>query len=71
LNGGQGGANPIWTVSGNVFNFDDADTSADESTGDDGEPVADSQAVVVKFADAANGDFTQSNAKAGDNHWIK
>ena len=71
MNGGQGGKNPVWTITGNVFNFDDADTSADESTGDDDEPVKDSKAVVVKFADAANGDFTQAEAEAGDPRWIK
>ena len=71
MNGGQGGKNPVWTITGNVFNFDDADTSADESTGDDDEPVKDSKAVVVKFVDAANGDFTQAEAEAGDPRWIK
>lgn len=71
MNGGQGGANPTWTIKGNVFNFDGADTSADEVTGDEAEPVQESIAAVVAFADAANGDFTQSNAKAGDPRWIK
>ena len=71
MNGGQGGANPTWNIKGNVFNFEDADTSADEVTGDDNEPVAESIAAVVKFADPANGDFTQSDAKAGDPDWIK
>lgn len=71
MNGGQGGANPIWTIKGNVFNFDGADTSANEETGDADEPVQESIAAVVAFADAANGDFTQSNAKAGDPRWIK
>lgn len=71
MNGGQGGSNPTWNIKGNVFNFEDADTSADEATGDDEEPVAESIAAVVKFADPANGDFTQSDAKAGDPDWIK
>ena len=71
MNGGQGGANPIWTIKGNVFNFDGADTSANEETGDADEPVQESIAAVVAFADAANGDFTQSNAAAGDPRWIK
>lgn len=71
LNGGQSGKNPVWAISGNVFNFEDADTSADESTGDDDEPVADSKAVVVKFADASKGDFTQSTVDAGDPDWYK
>ena len=76
LNGGQSGANPIWTINGNVFNFvgEDGvakDTSENESTGDDAEPVSESIAVVVAFADAANGDFSQSDAQAGDPRWIK
>jgi hypothetical protein len=71
MNGGQSGKNPTWDISGNVFNFEDADTSEAESTGDDDEPIKDSKAVVVKFADAANGDFTQADAKAGDPIWIK
>ena len=71
MNGGQSGKNPTWDISGNVFNFEDADTSEAESTGDDDEPIKDSKAVVVKFADAANGDFTQADAKAGDPLWIK
>lgn len=57
MNGGQGGANPIWTIKGNAFNFDGADTSATESTGDEAEPVQDSVAGVIAFTDAANGDF--------------
>lgn len=71
LNQSQGGANPTWNISGNVFNFDGADTSEAEGTGDDAEPIVDSKAVVVNFADAANGDFTQAEAKAGDPRWIK
>lgn len=71
MNGGSSGTNPTWIIKGNVFNFDGADTSADESTGDDAEPVTESIAAVVAFADAANGDFTQSNANAGDPRWIK
>ena len=71
MNGGQGGANPIWTIKGNVFNFDGADTSEAETTGDNEEPIQESIAVVVAFADAANGDFTQSKANAGDPRWIK
>lgn len=70
LNGGQGGANPVWDISGNVFNFEDADTSADETTGDEEEPVKDSKAVVVKFVDAATGNLSQKDAAAGDPRWI-
>ena len=57
MNGGASGSNPTWTIIGNAFNFDGADTSAAESTGDDAEPVQDSVAGVVEFTDAANGDF--------------
>ena len=70
INGGGKCANPVWNISGNVFNFEDADTSANEETGDEEEPVKDSKAVVVKFADPANGDFSQSDAAAGDPRWI-
>ena len=42
-----------------------------KSTGDDDEPVKDSKAVVVNFADPANGDFTQGDVKAGDPTWFK
>ena len=71
MNGGQSGKNPTWDITGNVFNFDGADTSEAEATGDDDEPVKDSKAVVVNFADADNGDFTQSDANAGDPRWMK
>ena len=57
LNGGQGGPNPTWKVNGNAFNFDGADTSANEETGDADEPVQNSIAGVFVFNDAANGDF--------------
>ena len=57
LNQGQGGANPTWAIKGNAFNFDGADTSAAETTGDDAEPVQNSVAGVFAFTDAANGDF--------------
>ena len=67
MNGGQSGKNPTWIIIGNVFNFDGADTSAAEATGDadhtgDEEPglnetVQNSLAGVITFADAANGDF--------------
>lgn len=71
LNGGQSGKNPSWIIKGNVFNFDGEDSSADESTGDDDEPVMDSKAVVVKFADADNGNFKQDQVKAGDPFWYE
>ena len=71
FNGGGSSANPIWTVKGNVFNYGGADTSASESTGDADEPVEESIAGVVTFADAENGDFTQTlTTTAGDPRWI-
>ena len=57
LNGGSGGANPTWEISGNAFNFEGADTSANEDTSDADEPVKNSLAGVFTFADATNGDF--------------
>ena len=57
MNGGQGGANPVWDIDGNVFNFKGADTSASEVTGDEAEPVKNSIAGRVLFKDAAKGDF--------------
>ena len=64
MNGGQGGANPTWIIKGNIFNFEDADTSANEETGDAEEPVQDSVAGVVMFTDAANGEFSNVVALA-------
>ena len=78
MNGGPGGANPTWTIIGNVFNFGGADTSAAESTGDADEPVQNSIAGLVMFTDAAKGDFNGTLAydaekapeKApGDSRW--
>ncbi|MBQ8065238.1 MAG: DUF4957 domain-containing protein [Prevotella sp.] len=57
INQGQSGANPKWTVTNNIFNFDGADTSADESTGDDDEPVQNSVAGVIAFENAEGGVF--------------
>ena len=80
LNQGQASANPVWTVSGNSFQrtVDGVltDVSADESTGDDEEPVSDNVEGVVAFAgDIATGDFTlgncpQNDAKIGDPRWL-
>jgi hypothetical protein len=77
MNGGSSGANPTWIIKCNSFNFDGVDTSADEATGDEAEPVQDNVPGVVAFADAANGDFTilrtsaQYAKKVGDPRWIK
>ena len=57
LNGGGSSDYPTWNVDGNAFNFDGADTSAAESTGDAAEPVQNSVAGVFAFTEAANGDF--------------
>ena len=80
FNGGQGGANPEWTIVGNSFQriVEGAmtDTSANEETGDDDQPVKDNVAGVVVFkGDYASGDFTlggcpQNTAKVGDPRWL-
>lgn len=76
MNGGASGKNPTWKIENNAFNFDGADTSASEDTGDAEEPVNNSIAEVVTFADAANGDFTVGESsivareKAGDPRWL-
>ena len=76
MNGGQPGKNPTWKIENNAFNYDGADTSASEDTGDSEEPVNNSIAEVVTFADAANGDFTVGESsivareKAGDPRWL-
>ncbi|MBQ9186393.1 MAG: DUF4957 domain-containing protein [Prevotella sp.] len=57
INGGQSGANPKWTVTNNIFNFDGADTSAAEDTGDADEPVQNSVAGVIAFENAEGGVF--------------
>ena len=64
INQGQAGANPTWDIDNNIFNFDGADTSASEDTGDAEEPVKNSVAGVVTFTDAANGDFNGTFAPA-------
>lgn len=69
IDGGGNSANPTWNVTGNVMNWGGADTSGSEST--DNVPVTGSIAKVVNFKDAANGDFTQSDANAGDPRWYK
>lgn len=60
MNGGGSSANPTFDIDGNAFNFEDADTSANEETGDAEEPVKNSVAGVVKFTDAAAGNFNGS-----------
>ena len=70
LNKGSVSANPTWDIVGNVFNFEGEDTSALEETGDADEPVKESIAAVVSFADPENGDFSQTVTTAGDPRWI-
>ena len=80
MNGGSSGKNPTWKIENNAFNFEAdgimTDTSASEDTGDSEEPVNNSIAEVVTFADAANGDFTVGESsivareKAGDPRWL-
>jgi hypothetical protein len=62
VNQGQSGANPTWSISGNAFNFEDGeggfkDTSAEESTGDEAEPVQNSVAGVMAFTSLETPDF--------------
>ena len=58
FNGGQASANPTWTVSGNLFNYDGADTSASESTADEAEPIQDSVEGIIVFTDPTAPDFS-------------
>ena len=60
MNGGYTNVNPTWSIDGNLFNYDGADTSANETTGDtsEGEGVQNSVAGVVTFKDPSNGDFS-------------
>lgn len=69
LNAGQKGKTENWEVSGNLINFEDADVSATELTKINAESISPIEGVV-KFADAANGDFTQTQTSAGDPRWI-
>ena len=57
LNGSGISANPTWDIDGNLFNYDGADTSATETTGDNNEPVKNSVAGVVTFVAPASGNF--------------
>ena len=79
MNGGGSSANPQFDIDGNAFNYEVegvmTDTSASEETGDADEPVKNSVAGVVVFADAANGDFTlgacpAKDASIGDPRWL-
>jgi hypothetical protein len=76
MNGGGKSANPVWKISGNVFNFNGEDTSAQESTSDEEEPIENSIAGVITFTDVNapdfGGDFATNDAEAvvgGDPRW--
>lgn len=64
MNGGSNSDNPTYAFEYNAFNFEGADTSADEAKAEK------SFATVIEFADAENGDFSQSLI-IGDPRWIK
>ncbi|MBP5258814.1 MAG: hypothetical protein J6Z41_08805, partial [Prevotella sp.] len=66
MNGGGSSANPTWIIEGNAFNFDGADTSAAESTGDDEEPVKNSVAGIVRFTSVETPDFGGSILTANE-----
>ena len=63
LNDGHKSSEVEWVVDSNAFNFDGEDSGANEAYGN-------ALSGVVKFADAAKGDFTQSDVAAGDPRWI-
>ncbi len=71
LNAGSAGKDSEWTVEGNVFNFDDAHVDEQQIGKTIDMAAINADQTVVTFADAAIGDFTQSNTKAGDPRWIK
>ncbi|MBQ9223804.1 MAG: DUF4957 domain-containing protein [Prevotella sp.] len=66
LNNGSSAKAANFDVDNNVFNFDGAVVA---EQGDEG-VIKNSIETVVEFADAANGDFTQSNVKVGDPRWF-
>ena len=70
LNSGQAGKDENWDVDGNCFNFGGA-VITEQKIGSSDDNIKNSIEAVVSFADVDKGDFTQSNAKAGDPRWIK
>ena len=60
LNQKQPGANSTWNVDGNIFNFNGADTSADEVQNSAKDVVKNSVAGLMTFTDASAGDFNGS-----------
>lgn len=70
LNAGQAGKDEEWTVEGNVFNFDGAHVDEAQIGSSIDMTAINADQTVVAFADAALGNFAQSNTKAGDPRWI-
>lgn len=69
LNAGQAGKDQNWDVDSNVFNFGGA-VIAEQMIGSTEENIKNPIEVLVVFADAEKGDFTQNSAKVGDPRWI-
>jgi hypothetical protein len=70
LNAGQAGKDENWDVDGNCFNFG-GKFIQEQKIGSTEDNIKNNIEADVVFADAENGDFTQSNAQAGDPRWIK
>ena len=72
LNGGSANTAQNYIINNNVFNFDGDDVSAAEEAKvqEKIDLALNSIAAVVSFADADNGDFTQSDVKIGDPRWL-
>ena len=68
--GGSDAKKSTWEVSGNVNNWGGEDTSADETVAGSNENVKNPVKMVIEFADAEKGDFTQKQTSAGDPRWI-
>ncbi len=66
LNSGQNGKVTNYDVDNNVFNFDGEVVEEQAPEG----AINNSIEVVVEFADAENGNFTQSNVTVGDPRWF-
>lgn len=69
-NAGNKQQNSSWWVNNNLFNFDGEDTREQELVGNyESADAMNSLYGVVKFKDAAKGDFTQSDTWVGDPRW--
>lgn len=71
LNGGQGGANPTWNISGNLFNFEGVNTGENEVTGDTNEPVKNSVEGIATITSTAEGLTVSMPSSVGDPRWLK